>query len=62
MKFLDQRAEVILRDLKKLMIIDTHEITDWQCTKGYYLRPSDVDNLEFEKNSIFYRKRSKLLV
>lgn len=56
MKFLDQRAEVILRDLKKLMIIDTHEITDWQCTKGYYLRPSDVDNLEFEKTVYFTGK------
>ncbi len=50
-KFLDQRAEVILRDLKKLMIQEKIEITDWEYKKGYYLRPENADGegAKFEK-------------
>lgn len=64
MKYLQQRIEVILRDLEKIMITDRVSIRNWEYIEGYYLRPENVDNegIEFKKFDIekdFWRGKDK---
>lgn len=49
MKYLDKRAEVILRDLKKYMVLDSQDIEEFLYTEGYYVTPSLVDEKNLKK-------------
>ena len=44
MHYLDKRAEVICRELKKLSIVKTVPVEMWQYKKGNYIHPEDAQN------------------
>lgn len=59
MKYLENRIEVILRDLKKLMILDREEINIWKYKEGYYIKPKDADKegeyIVFDTKNDFFK-------
>lgn len=64
MKYLEQRIEVILRELNKLLIKDSEDILIWEYKEGYYLRPDNADKegeefKKFDVNLDFWRGKDK---
>lgn len=55
MKYLDQRAEVILRDLEKLMILDFETIRYWEIVEGFYINKEEL----LEKKPLFIKYDTK---